>query len=84
MDKDVLLDLIKRSNHNIDDFFNSNGKIFKDENLKEKLPTLNDSQKIDLLLSDGKLIKRPILDFGKDVYLGFNKQTIASIEANLK
>jgi len=84
IDKKVLLDLIDRGHLDIDAYFNSNGKIYKEENLKDKVPHLSYDEKIDLLLSDGKLIKRPILDFGDAVYVGFNKETIAAIESRKK
>jgi arsenate reductase len=64
----------------IDDFFNKNGKLYKEQDIKDKLPTLDYSSKLGLLLSDGKMIKRPIIDYNDEILLGFNKQTIARIE----
>lgn len=71
IDVKTLENLITRSNHDIDDFFNKNGVVFKEMGLKEKLQTLSEKEKFDLLLSDGKLIKRPIIDTGKEIEIGF-------------
>lgn len=55
--------------------FNTSGKTYRDTNLKSKLKDLTTQEAIDLLSSDGSLIKRPILiDEEKDLYLlGFNE-----------
>ena len=52
--------------------FNTRGKVFK--NLDLDIDRLPKEEIIQLLLSDGKLIKRPFLIFeGKKVILGFNE-----------
>ena len=52
--------------------FNTRGKAFKTLNLD--IDPLSKEEIIQLLLSDGKLIKRPFLIFeGKKVILGFNE-----------
>ncbi len=52
--------------------FNIRGKAFK--NLNVDIYGLSNEASIQLLLSDGKLIKRPFLIFeGKKVILGFNE-----------
>ena len=52
--------------------FNTRGKAFKTLNLD--IDRLSKAEIIQLLLSDGKLIKRPFLIYeGKKVILGFNE-----------
>ena len=52
--------------------FNTRGKAFKTLNLD--IDSLSKKEIIQLLLSDGKLIKRPFLIYeGKKVILGFNE-----------
>ena len=52
--------------------FNTRGKAFKTLNLD--IDRLSKGETIQLLLSDGKLIKRPFLIYeGKKVILGFNE-----------
>ena len=51
--------------------FNIRGKAFKALNLD--IYGLSSGEIIQLLLSDGKLIKRPFLIFGEKIILGFNE-----------
>ena len=51
--------------------FNTRGKAFKTLNLG--IDGLSRDEIIQLLLSDGKLIKRPFLIFGEKIILGFNE-----------
>ncbi|MDK6863954.1 MULTISPECIES: Spx/MgsR family RNA polymerase-binding regulatory protein [Nosocomiicoccus] len=64
----------KADNYEIDDFFNTRGKVFKDLGLKEKLDTMSFDEKIELLSSDGMLIKRPMLVTESAVVLGFKEE----------
>ena len=51
--------------------FNTRGKAFKSINLD--IFGLSRGEIIQLLLSDGKLLKRPFLIFGEKIILGFNE-----------
>ena len=51
--------------------FNTRGKVFKTLNLD--ICGLSREEIIQLLLSDGKLIKRPFLIFEEKIILGFNE-----------
>ena len=42
-------------------FFNTSGQLYKTLNLKEKLPTMTEEAQLELLASDGMLVKRPPL-----------------------
>lgn len=55
-------------------FFNTSGLLYKSMNLKEKLPTMTDEEKLKLLASDGMLVKRPLIvtDEGH-ILLGFRE-----------
>lgn len=54
-------------------FFNTSGLLYKQMQLKDKLPEMPDSEQIKLLASDGMLVKRPIL-IGEDfVLIGFKE-----------
>lgn len=52
-------------------FFNTSGKIYREENIKDKLPDLSNDEAYELLSKDGMLVKRPILftDDG-EIYVG--------------
>ena len=51
--------------------FNTRGKVFKTLNID--IYCLSREEIIQLLLSDGKLLKRPFLIFGEKIILGFNE-----------
>lgn len=55
-------------------FFNTSGLQYKALNLKDKLPAMTEGEQLELLASDGMLVKRPILltDDGK-VLVGFRQ-----------
>lgn len=52
--------------------FNTSGQDYRALNLKEKLPTLSKKEALDLLASNGNLIKRPFLISGKISLVGFD------------
>lgn len=52
-------------------FFNTSGLLYKSLDLKNKLPKMTDGDMLDLLSTDGMLVKRPLL-IGEDfVLVGF-------------
>ena len=64
---------IKESELEIKRWFNTSGLKYKELNLKEKLSNMSDKEKIELLASDGMLIKRPVLVSDKGIFIGFNE-----------
>lgn len=64
---------LKKSGLEVKKFFNTSGLVYKNMNLKEKLEQMTESEKLNLLASNGMLIKRPIL-VGEDfVLVGFRE-----------
>lgn len=54
-------------------FFNTSGQQYKALGLKDKLPAMTEEEQLELLASDGMLVKRPIL-VGEDfVLVGFKE-----------
>lgn len=51
----------KDSKLDIKKFFNTSGLIYKEKNLKDKLPNMSLDEKYELLSTNGMLVKRPIL-----------------------
>lgn len=72
--KEELEKWIKQSKKEIKKFFNTSGLKYKELNLKEKLPNMTDEEKIELLSSDGMLIKRPLLITDKEILVGFKEK----------
>ncbi len=55
-------------------FFNTSGQIYRQNNIKDKLPTMSEEDQLDLLATDGMLVKRPILVDGDTVLVGFKEK----------
>ena len=54
-------------------FYNTSGKLYKELNLKDKIPTMSEEEQLVLLASDGMLVKRPIVVDGENVLIGFKR-----------
>lgn len=63
-------------------FFNTSGKIYKEMGLKDKIPQMTDEEIIELLSTDGMLVKRPLLIGDNKVLVGFNAAVWESINEN--
>lgn len=63
----------KTSGMPINKFFNTSGLVYKEKNLKEKLKTASDEEKLHLLAENGMLVKRPLLVSEEMVLVGFNE-----------
>jgi arsenate reductase len=55
-------------------FFNTSGLQYKSLGLKDKLPSMDETEQLRLLSTDGMLVKRPILVGDGFVLVGFNEQ----------
>ena len=64
----------KKSGVELKKFFNTSGLVYKDLNLKEKLPNLSEEEQLDLLASNGMLVKRPILITTDKVIIGYKEK----------
>lgn len=71
--REELEDMYKRSGLEIKKFFNSSGKKYRELNLKDVVKVESDDKLLDILASDGMLIKRPIFDAGEVVLIGFKE-----------
>ncbi len=55
-------------------FFNTNGKLFKELNLKERWDLLTEDELLEILESDGMMHKRPVLIGDDFILTGFKQQ----------
>ena len=55
-------------------FFNTSGLLYKELQLKDKLPHMSAEEQIALLSSDGMLVKRPLLIGDGFVLVGFKEK----------
>ena len=63
-----------RSGMPLKKFFNTSGMLYKQMNLKDKLPEMTEDEQLKLLATDGMLVKRPLV-VGEDFILtGFREK----------
>jgi arsenate reductase len=77
--KSRLKDYYRRSGRELKAFFNTSGQSYRQGGFKEKLPTMSEAEMLAALAADGKLIKRPLLDAGERVFVGFRETDYESI-----
>ena len=67
----------KKSGLPLKKFFNTSGKLYKEMQLKDKLPQMSEEEQYALLATDGMLVKRPVLVGDGFVLTGFKESTWA-------
>jgi arsenate reductase len=72
-----LKDLHRRSGLPIAKLFNTSGESYRAGGFKDRLPTMTDAEALEALAADGKLVKRPIVDSGTAVLVGFDDEAYA-------
>ncbi|WP_096202509.1 arsenate reductase family protein [Bacillus sp. FJAT-45350] len=72
--REQLEELYKKSGLEIKKFFNTSGKKYRELGLKDKVKSSSDEELLDLLATDGMLIKRPIVTDGEKVTVGFKEE----------
>ena len=55
-------------------FFNTSGLLYKELKLKDKLPTMSEEEQLQLLATDGMLVKRPLIVTDEFVLAGFKEK----------
>ncbi len=64
----------KKSGEPLKKFFNTSGLVYKSLGLKDKLPNMSEQEQLDLLATDGMLVKRPLLITEDSVLIGFKAE----------
>lgn len=54
-------------------FINTSGMLYKEMQLKDKLPTMNEEEQLKLLATNGMLVKRPLIVNGNIILTGFKE-----------
>lgn len=65
---------LQKSRLPIKKFFNTSGQIYKALNLKEKLPAMTEQEQLELLATDGMLVKRPLVIGDDFALVGFKEK----------
>ena len=70
--------LWERSGLPLKRFFNTSGQSYRGGGFKDRLPTMSEDEQLAALAADGKLIKRPLVDAGTAVFVGFRESDWAT------
>ena len=62
-----------RSGMSLKKFFNTSGMLYKEMKLKDKLPNMSEEEQLQLLATNGMLVKRPLIVDGNTVITGFKE-----------
>ncbi|VYU17453.1 Spx/MgsR family RNA polymerase-binding regulatory protein [Clostridium tertium] len=72
--KEELKTWLDKSGLKINKFFNTSGVLYREMQLKDKVKTLSEDELLDILATNGMLVKRPILVKGDTVLVGFKEE----------
>ncbi|CEA17035.1 MAG TPA: arsenate reductase family protein [Fermentimonas caenicola] len=72
--KEELSEWIDKSGLPISRFFNTSGIIYRENNLKEKVNSASRNELLEILASNGMVVKRPIVVGDDFVLVGFNEK----------
>lgn len=71
--KEELKEWTARSGLELKKFFNTSGLKYKELGLKDRLQAMSDEEKIELLATDGMLVKRPLIIAKDYILVGFKE-----------
>ena len=63
----------KKSGLPLKKFFNTSGVLYKELKLKDKFPEMSEQEQLELLATDGMLVKRPLIIGDDFVLVGFKE-----------
>lgn len=72
--RDELATWHKQSGLPLKRFFNTSGNKYRELELTAKLPNMTEDEQLDLLATDGMLVRRPVLVDGGKVLVGFSEK----------
>lgn len=70
---DELKEWYEKSGLPLKKFFNTSGMLYKEMQLKDELGTMSEEEQLQLLATNGMLVKRPIIVDGEMVLTGFRE-----------
>lgn len=71
--KEELKEWYEKSGLPLKKFFNTSGNLYKEQNLKDKLPQMTEEDQLELLATNGMLVKRPLVIGDNHILVGFKE-----------
>jgi arsenate reductase len=72
--KEEIQSYYEKSGLELKKFFNTSGMKYRELGVKDKMKTAPEQELLELLASDGMLLKRPLVTDGKNVTVGFKEE----------
>lgn len=60
-------------------FFNTRGVVYRELKLKDTIDSMSKNEAIEVLSTNGKLIKRPLLISDQGIFVGYHKELYESL-----
>ena len=79
--KEELTEWYHKSGLPLKKFFNTSGNLYKELQLKDKLPQMSEEQQLALLSTNGMLVKRPLVVGDDFVLVGFKESEWEKLKA---
>ena len=76
--KEELKSWYEKSGLELKKFFNTSGVLYREMGLKDKIKNMTEDEMLEILSTDGKLVKRPILVNDNKVLVGFKEELYKS------
>jgi Spx/MgsR family transcriptional regulator len=76
---DELAAIAENAGITLNKLFNTSGIQYRELQIKDKLPDLTEPEILDLLASNGRLIRRPLITDGKRATVGFKEDQLSKI-----
>ncbi len=70
---DELKTWLEKSGHPLKKFFNTSGILYREMELKDKLPAMSEEEQLKLLATNGMLVKRPLIVSEEHILIGFKE-----------
>lgn len=74
--EEEIREIWKKSGVELKKMFNTSGQSYKELGLKDKIKTMSEDEMFQLLASDGKLLKRPLIVSDERATVGFKEEVM--------
>lgn len=78
--KDELKIWYEKSGLELKKFFNTSGVLYKEMGLKDKIKDMSEDEMLELLSTNGKLVKRPIVVNDNMILVGFKEENYEKLK----
>lgn len=82
--KNELKLMLKSVDGNIRKIMNTSGDLYREMNMKDKVPEMSEGEILDMLTKHGMLVKRPFIIHNDKGIVGFNEETLNELLSEIE